>query len=261
MLCGLHYFDILTSMKSILILLIITTQTLFGLISIAPVEIGEKPGIHGKVSTSLQTRRGSTKKENYKAALRIAYDNNSTHVTWTELSAEYGETNNVENTNRLYMHIRHIYALTQEALRGELLAQLQRDKFKLIRERAIAGAGVRAKAFELLESSKGYLGVGGFYESINYTSDDKTENQVRINSYFTYTAGFNKDSSLSYTLYYQPIADDFNDYIQSHKFQLKLHVFKELSLNFRLSYDVDSKPPVGINKYDFYQETSFVFEF
>ncbi len=247
-------------MKSILILLIITTQTLFGLISIAPVKIAEKPGLHGKISTSLQTRRGSTKKESYKAAFRIAYDNNSTHVTWSEVSAEYGKSNDVEDTNRLYMHIRHIYALTEEVVRGEILGQLQRDKFKLIRERAITGLGLRLKAFELLESSKGYLGVGGFYENINYTSDDATENHIRGNSYFTYTSGFN-ENSFSYTLYYQPLLDNFSDYIESHKFQLKIHVFKKLSLSFKLSYDVDSKPPEGINKYDFYQETSFVFEF
>lgn len=248
-------------MKLILLLLFITSQTLFGLISIAPVKIAEKPGLHGKVSTALQTRRGSTKKENYKAAFRIAYDNNSTFVIWSEISAEYGKSNDVEDTNRLYMHIRYIYAITQEVIRGEILGQLQRDKFKLIRERAISGAGLRFKAFELFESSKGYLGVGGFYENINYTSSDPTESHIRLNNYFTYTTGLSDSSSLSYTLYYQPVLDNFNDYIESHKFQLKVHVFKELSLNFKLSYDVDSKPPAGINRYDFYQETSFVFEF
>jgi len=247
-------------MKQIL-LFFITTQTLFGLISIAPVKIGDKPGLHGKVSTSLQTRRGSTDKENYKLALRVAYDNNASYVTWSELSAEYGESNNVEDTNRLYIHVRHIYALTQEVLRGEILAQLQRDKFKLIRERAITGVGLRFKIFELYENSNGYLGIGGFYEHINYTSDDPTESHVRINSYLTYTTPLNENSSLSYTLYYQPIIDRFSDYIESHKFQLKVHVFKSLALSFKLSYDVDSRPPEGINKYDFYQETSFVFEF
>lgn len=248
-------------MKFILLLILITNQYLFAIVSITPVEIAKKAGFHGNFRASLETKRGNTEKDNYKASAKIAYDNNTSYVTWAEVSGEYGESTKIEDTNKLYVHVRHIQALSDEVVRFELLGQIQSDKFKLINDRTLGGAGLRFKAFELFENSKGYIGIGGFYEYINYTSNDPVEKSIRLNNYFTYTADLNKKSSFSYTMYYQPIAIEFKDYIQSHHLDLKLNVFKELYLNFRVAYNRDSKPPVGLENYDFYQETAFIFEF
>ena len=248
-------------MKLLLLITLLTVQYLFATISIVPVEIGEKPGTHGKVGASLETKRGNTYKDNYKAALRISYDNNISYVTWTEVSGEYGKSHDVEDTNKVFLHFRYIYALTEESIRAELFAQTQEDKFKSIETRRIGGAGLRFKIFEIFENGKGYLGLGGYYENIKYTDENPTEHDVRLNSYFAYTINFSEDSTFSYTFYYQPIFDYLNDFVTAHKMELKLHIYQKLFLQFKISYDFDSRPPIGVLEDDFTQTTELVFNF
>ncbi|MEA2092088.1 MAG: DUF481 domain-containing protein [Campylobacterota bacterium] len=248
-------------MKLLLLITILTTQYLFATISIVPVEIGENPGTHGKVGASLETKRGNTHKDNYKAALRVGYDNNISFVTWAEISGEYGESHDVEDTNKAFLHFRYIHALTEETIRAELFAQTQEDKFKSIERRRIGGGGLRFRLFEIFENGKGYLGLGGYHENIKYTDENPTEHDVRLNSYFAYTINFSEDSSFSYTFYYQPIYNYLNDFVTAHKMELKLHIYQELFLQFKVSYDFDSRPPIGILEDDFTQTTEFVFNF
>ena len=251
-------------MKSLLTLLIITTQTLFALTSVAPVEIGDDAGLHGKLGVSLETKRGNTDKDNYKASLRVTYDNNISYVTWAEISGEYGKSNTVEDTNKLYSHIRYIHKVTDEVVRAECFGQIQTDKYKLLQERVVVGVGARFRIFEIFEDGKGYAGVGALYEGIEYIEDDyhnPNESNLRVNSYLAYTVKFNEKSSFSYTFYYQPMYNEINDYASSHDVELKLHVYKELFLKIGIAYDNDSKPPVGVKREDFTQETMLLFNF
>ncbi len=249
-------------MKKLLLLLLMVTQSLFALVSIVPVEIGSRDGLYGAFSTSLETKRGNTEKDNYKSALKATYDSNSSYVTWAELSGEYGEVSGVENTNKIYFHLRHIHAITEENLRFELFFQAQEDKFKLIKQRRLAGTGLRLKLFEVFEKGSGYIGLGGFYETVKYTTpNDPKEDNIRLNSYFAYTIKLGDDSDLSYSLFYQPRYDKLNDYVTSHKLNTQFHIYKALYLSFTLSWDIDSHPAIGIKDADFYQETAFIVKF
>jgi len=82
-------------MKTLITLLIISTQALFAITSVAPVEIGDDVGLHTKVEVSLETKRGNTDKDNYKASLRVTYDSNASYAMWAEVSGEYGQTSTV----------------------------------------------------------------------------------------------------------------------------------------------------------------------
>jgi len=248
-------------MKTIVLLLLITSQSLFALISIAPVEISDNPGVHGSFSASLETKKGNTDKDNYKFGTKVIYDSNSSYVTWGEIFAEYGESTGVEDTNKAFLHLRHIQAITPEDIRLELFIQTQENRFKSIERRFVTGAGVRFKLFEVFKDGKGYFGVGGFHEYIRYLSTDPTEKNIRLNTYFAYTVGFGEDSSLSYSLFLQPKIDDFKDFTKAHKLNLQLLIYKALYLNLQLSYDVDTRPATGVEKYDFYQETAFILKF
>jgi len=248
-------------MKTLILLLLITSQSLFALISIVPVEISQNAGVHGELSASLETKRGNTDKDNYKFGARVVYDYNNSFVTWGEISAEYGESSGVQDTNKAFIHLRHIHAITKEDIRLELFLQTQEDKFKSIERRFVGGAGLRFKLFEVFKDGKGYFGAGGFHEYIRYISQDPTEKNLRINTYFAYTVGLGEDSTLSYSLFFQPKIDNIKDYTKAHKLNLQLHIYKALYLNLQLSYDVDTRPATGIEKYDFYQETAFILKF
>lgn len=247
--------------KLILIITLLLTQNLFALVSIAPVEIGENPGLNGEVSLSLETKSGNTDKESYSASAKVAYDNNASYVTWAEISGEYGESDGTKDTNKAYSHVRYIHTTYFDDLKVEAFAQLQSDEFRLIKSRVLGGGGIRYKLFSLFGNDKGYLGLGAFNESITYSSNDPDEDNVRFNTYFAYTINITKDSQFSYTLYYQPKTDMFSDYVQSHQAQLKVKIYKQLFLRLGVTYDFDSKPPMSVKKKDFTQKTALVFEF
>lgn len=248
-------------MKTLILLTLITFQYTFALTSIAPVEIGENKGLHGKVTASFETKRGNTHKDNYKASAKVTYDNNVSYVTWAELSGEYGESNDVKDTDKKYLHLRYIHALTKDYLRGELFGQIGEDKFRSITNRSLIGAGIRYKVFEIFKDAKAYIGFGGFYETIDYTTSDPHERNARLNTYFAYKMKLSKKSNLAYSFYFQPKADYFDDYITSHDIQLELNIYTQLYLNFQLSYFYDSRPPLDVEEYDLTQVTSFIYKF
>ena len=248
-------------MKKILLSSLVVSQSLFAIVSITPIDIGEQVGVHGNIAGSLETKRGNTEKDSYKASTKIVYDNNSTGVTWGEINGEYGKTNNQTDTNNIYLHIRHIHALNAKTLRAEGFVQVQSDRFKQIRRRSLLGADLRYK-LEFLKNAKGYIAGGLMGEKIDYISTvDSDENNIRVSSYLSYSIDLTKDAQLSALVYYQPKVDDFNDYINTNKVTLELKVYKELYLNFGISYDIDSKPPVGVKSNDFTQNTSFIYKF
>jgi len=246
-------------MKKILILLTtIFINSLFAIISIAPVEIGDNAGVHTDAKVSLNTSRGSAEIDNYSTSLKVTYDNNISYVVWSEFSYKYGEVNGEENTNRTYLHLRYIQAITPKNLRAEFLLQRETDKFKLIDYRGLAGAGLR---YKFPTEAKAYFGLGGFYENITYTSDDAEEKNVRLNTYLAYKLELEDGFTLSYTFYYQPKIDDFEDYVETNSFELNLPIREHLSLTINASYDIDSNPPIGVNRDNFSQTTSFIFSY
>ncbi|MDY0115956.1 MAG: DUF481 domain-containing protein [Sulfurimonadaceae bacterium] len=243
------------------IFLMVSSSSLFALVTISPVDIGSKPGFSTKTALSLETKRGNSEKDNYKGSWRTTYDSNTSFVTWLEFSGEYGKSNDQRDTNKLFSHLRHIHATPLENLNVEFFGQIQDNEFKLIKNRTLAGAGLRYKFSSIFDRDRAYIGVGGMYERIRYSSQDPLENNARISTYFTYTLDFSEKSQFSYMLYYQPLAEDFRDYVKSHELELKLHVIKKFFLQFTLSYEVDSTPATDVKRYDFTQNTSFVFEF
>jgi len=240
---------------------LLLAQSLLALVTIAPVEIGAKPGFSGKAAVTLETKRGNTDKQNYQTSLRVNYDNNSSHVTWAEISTEYGESNDQKDTDKAFAHLRHIRTTGVKDLRAEAFTQIQDDKFKLIKNRTLFGAGLRYKLFSLFGKDKGFVGLGVMNETINYTSQDPHENNQRMNSYIAYSSKFAQRSRVGLSFYYQPKLNEFADHVTSTNFELRLLVIDKLFLQFKVAYDTDSNPPMGVRKYDLTQNTSFLYEF
>ncbi len=193
-------------MKFLLLITLIFAQHIFALVTITPVEIGDKSGFSSTIEAALETKRGNSDTDSYKASARTTYDSNKNYVTWAEVSGAYGKANGEENTNKLFSHARYIHAITKERVRGEGFLQLENDEFKHINSRALAGLGVRFKLQNMLQNSRGYLGLGAFYEDITYNNPliNPSEENIRANAYFAYSINLNNDSSIAYTLYYQP---------------------------------------------------------
>jgi len=231
------------------------------IITIVPVELGKKPGVSGKLSGSFETKRGNTEKDEYNAGLRVQYDNNESYVLWSDFIFNYAEVSGTKNTNKTYAHVRLVHSIYEKSFDWEAFVQSETNEFTKVDKKRLGGGGLRYKFFHS-DFGKIYLGVGGFYETINYTTTiDPSETNTRINSYLAYTKKFGEDSRFAYVGYYQPNAENFSDYIISNAVELKVHIYLKLFISFILYYDVDSKPAFGVEQEDITQKTSFVFEF
>lgn len=250
-------------MKTPILISLLAAQSLFALVSIIPVEIGKEVGFSNIAEASLETARGNSDTDNYKTSYRSTYDNGKDFVTWAEASGAYGKANDEENTNKLFAHARYIHAITPDSVRAEVFAQYQKDRFANLKNRFLYGTGARFKTFDTTNDARAYIGLGAFYESVSYRNADvnPSERNIRLNSYFSYSLDINDKTSIAYTLYFQPKVDDIADNLQSHEFELKMNIYKDMYLKFAVDYALDSDPPADVKRYDLTQKTSFVFNF
>ena len=244
----------------IFILLLFITSYLNAIITIAPIELGKKPGTTGKVEGSFQTKRGNTEKDEYSLGLKLQYDNNASYVIFTDIIGVYGEASGERNTNKTYLHTRFIHNLYKH-LDYEVYLQSETNEFTSVDKRRLGGGGLR---YHFLDDVYGdlFFGLGAYTEQITYTTAlDPKENNMRANSYVAYVNRFTERVKFTYVGYYQPRVDDLKDYINSNAIELKVKIYKHLSLKVKMYYDVDSSPAIGREKVDFTQETSFSYEF
>lgn len=233
----------------------------YGVVSIAPVEIGKSSGVSGVAELSVANSRGNTEKDEYKAALKVQYDA-AAYVTWAEASMNYAQASGVKNTNKTYTHLRYIHTLLEKKeLNYELFAQSQTDEFTKVKHRLLGGGGLRYHIFDKMVG-KLFVGGGVFYEFINYTTAiDPKENNVRANLYISYAKDLAADSKIGYVGYYQPKLSNFRDYIVTNALELQVHIYQKFFTSIKVSYNFDSKPAIGVKKDDFTQTTSIVYKF
>jgi putative salt-induced outer membrane protein YdiY len=250
-------------MRYLLLFSTLLSTSLFALVSIAPVDIGSKPGISGNVSGSFSSKSGNTEKDEYSLGLRLQYDEGERYLTWGTMTYNYGESQGTTNEDRTYAHLRYIHNLNERKWCGELFLQTEQDEFKDINDRSLVGAGVRWRFFNSSEWGKGYAGLGGFYEMIEYAHPllNAEEENERVNLYIAYTKSFAQASNLSYVGYYQPKFDDGSDYVVSQTLELIVPIYGKLNLSLTAAYSYDSRPPVGIDQKDTALNTSLVWSF
>jgi len=242
-------------------LALLAPLSLFAVLDIKPIEIGEDAGLSSNVALSFETKRGNTDKDIYRGDIKVQYDNNVSNTIYAQVSGAYAKANKVENINKITLHIRDLQKLFYNFLVAEFFIQSQRDKFKSIQERDLVGSNLRFSK----QSSSGnfYIGLGLYKERLLYLdkSIDTDEYNTRLNSYFAYSIDFSEDASLSYLGYYQPKLQKMSDYYISQELELDVALYKELSLNFKLEYNIDSNPAQARQKEDFSQITAFSYEF
>jgi len=249
-------------MTKILLSFIFLTVSLQAIVAIKPREVGDKPGLTGSITAAFDTKRGNTETDNYKTALKMTYDNNTTHLFWGMLSYEYGEANAIKNTNKIFAHLRYIGKTSYKLMDKEAYIQLSNDEFKGIENRLLGGVGLRWKIFGNDYYGRTYLGTSAYAEHIIYGDTlDPVETNVRGNFYLAYRLRLHEDSELNILAYYQPRIDMPSDFYSSTAIGLQLHIYLQLFLKFRISHEYDSRPAIGIQKEDITSSTEFVLKF
>jgi len=246
----------------LLLLLFFTTSYLFGVITIAPVNIGEKSGYSGMIKGSFETKRGNSEVDNYAGGVRVQYDEEDEYSIWGDFVFAYGEASGKVNTNKTYLHLRLVHTfLETEEVNSEGYFQSETNEFTNVKRRLLLGGGLRYHK-DMDDYGNLYFGLGAFGENISYlTNADDSEYNLRLNSYISYTKEFTKSSKLSYVLYYQPNVSTFNDYIFSSGLELEVLIYEKLYINFVFYYDIDTDPAFGVEEKDISQKTSLIYKF
>jgi hypothetical protein len=143
---------------------------------------------------------------------------------------------------------------------SEVFVQAQYDKFRLLRRRLLAGAGVRV-VFINLDWLRGWVGTGALieFERRNIAEENQPPlgpdpvnmTNPRSSSYITLIVPLIRERlSLIATAYVQPRWDRWRDVQVLHEAKLQVKVTGHLSINTDLSVRFDSRPPVTVERTD-----------
>jgi hypothetical protein len=252
-------------MKKILwiFLLAFLTYPVRGIVKIAPVEVGDKPGVSGNVAGSFVSQTGNTEEDEADLSGRLQYDSNENYVAFIDGAYEYTLASDIKTEDEVYSHARYLHKLNAETLYGELFLQYRSDEFKGIDARWLAGGNLRWRFASNEKWGKLYVGLGAFQEKVDYIGSvpDSDESFTRVNSYLAYTNELTERIDFNMVGYYQPAFEDFDDFYSIGTAELNIDLVSNLSLSLLYELEYDSSPPIGIEKKDREFRTAFVWEF
>jgi putative salt-induced outer membrane protein YdiY len=221
-------------------------------------------GLSGNLDLSISGKNGNTEKQEVGIDGRLQKHEDKT-TDFVVVSYDYGETSDVRNTNKTFIHGRHIVQF-QPKRAWEAFAQAGENEFTRLSFRGLLGVGLRLTIFEDTDSIGLYLGVGAFYsrETLDNRiglTDGGTEKFSRGNIYLSYKHKINDQLSVISTTYYQPRFGHTEDYRALEQAALAVKMTERLSLKISLNIAHDSRPPETIQKTDSTYETALSYSF
>jgi putative salt-induced outer membrane protein YdiY len=218
----------------------------------------------GQLNLAVSGKNGNTR--NFKAGLggRLQWFETD-YTRFIVLNHEYGESADVQDTDKSFLHLRHIEYYS-DALAWELFAQLERNEFTRLSLRALAGAGVRWTLLQQPVNHAFDLGLGAFYSAEELdetpgTTDGGRDNVTRGNIYLVYKYKISDNARLTNTAYYQPSIEEASDYRLLDQFGLQVDLNASLTLNISIDVAKDNQPPQNIKATDASYTTSLGYKF
>jgi len=221
-------------------------------------------GFEGEFDLSAGGASGNTDKADLSAGTRLQWHIGN-HTNFLVMSYAYGQSNDVRDTNRIFLHARHIIQ-TSDPLGWEFFLQGERNEFGRIAFRRLAGGGARFTLIERQKRSAAFLGAGAFYEWETVTdaidtTDTGTESTWRGNLYLVLKYHLNENVRLVSSTYYQPSFDGADDYRALENAALEVSMTDKLGLRVSAEVRHDSRPPQTIEETDITYRTGINYKF
>jgi putative salt-induced outer membrane protein YdiY len=224
-------------------------------------EIGE--GFSGRFHFALGGASGNTDKVNLQTGTRLEWKHDATTYL-SILEYNYGETNDVRDTNRAFAHLRRtVQHRERRAVEG--FGQVERNEFTRLSFRGLAGGGLRL-TLSRSEDFRAYLGLGAFV--VREVLDDREDvtdagarSFVRGNFYLSLNSNLNDYTTLYNTLYYQPALDDFPDVRVLNEAGLLIQLSRQIDLRSSVQVIHQSRPPQTVDKTDITYLTGIEYRF
>ena len=218
--------------------------------------LDSKPGWYNNITLSLTYQSGNTDLLRFKSSLRSDYWFDKYH-TFGIATLQQGKQGGKLYTDKGFIHLRGARSII-EHLGVEIFLQKQFNESILLRDRNLAGGGLRISALKQRTDKKNtgvnlYLGIGGMWE--NETINDKGHGEVETNiirstNYISAAWRIDKRFTVVVTGYYQPYTRRFSDFRVLSESRLEFHVTKTVSINTRLNIRYDSEPPTDVEAHD-----------
>ena len=216
-----------------------------------------KPGWYNDITLSLTYQSGNTDLLRFKSSLRSDYWFDKYH-TFGIATLQQGEQGGKLYTDKGFIHLRGARSVTDH-LGVEMFLQKQFNESILLRDRNLAGGGIRISALKQRPNTKNstglnlYLGIGSMWE--NETINDKGHGEVetsiiRSTNYISAAWRIDRRFTVIATGYYQPYLQRFSDFRVLSESRLDFRATEKVSFNIRLNLRYDSEPPTGVEAHD-----------
>ncbi len=210
------------------------------------------PGLHHRIGVDLEYQAGNTNFLSVGTSYRLDFLEGRFN---SFLVARYDRRSSGEilNKNEGFAHIRSIYII-DSVVRAEAFVQKEFNDFIRLRDRNVAGGGVRLRPFVLRDSTVRmalFVGIGGMYESewIAVTPERRTR-LFRSTNYLTMQGRFGPVLTTTLTGYYQIAPAAPGDFRILAEGEVSLRISDVVSFILSSRYRYDNQPPDGIRNYD-----------
>lgn len=248
-------------MKNLLLaLMLLLPSFTFGQVNIESVRNTQKEKMFwGEIKGGLELQKGNVDVLAYDLDVLTHFQKKSHHV-FLQGKTSQGKQEDKKFKNASFAHLRWTW-MCFEIIGVELFTQIQQDEFKSLEVRQLNGGGLRS---ELIKNKNLTLSLGsGAMLDYEIIKDKESSMLLRSTSYLTFLKTFenNKKSMFMFTVYYQPLFDDFSDYRINLEGNIQTvlidswNIFIDNSINFMY----DTKPPEGILTNDLIIKTSLLY--
>lgn len=220
-------------------------------------------GLSGSVNFQASSSSGNTKTRNASFNSQLQW-NSARHINLLVLGYEYGQTNEIRNLHKSFIHGRHVWHYS-ESFDYEFYAQVEENEFTRLTYRGLVGTGLRFP-FADTDNHTAYFGLGGFREVEKIAPEDGSSGEEiqrtgRWNIYLMSRYRLADHVKFSNTLYWQPRMGDAADRRALFVSILDIKTGRQFSVQFSFESAYDSEPPAGVEKQDTQVKTGIAYSF
>lgn len=210
------------------------------------------PGIYNKLSVNVDFAAGNRDYVGLGGRYRLDVVGQNLYAF---LVSRYDRrTNDGEiDLNEGFAHARLIY-LIDSTFRPEIFVQKEFNDFILLRDRSLAGGGLRVQALSARDSSLRlvvHVGAGLMYEAERISSEPEQRTQlVRSTNYVSAFVRAGTTLSFNITGYYQTAVEHMQDFRILTEGEASFAISDVLAFTVGARYRYDNEPPPEVRKFD-----------
>lgn len=176
-------------------------------------------------------------------------------ITFLVGNIEYQEGNMKVISNRGFLHGRFIYN-RDKAIEPEIFLQMEYNDFLKLKERYLAGGGVRLSVLNSMSKDSAdklllEFGTGLMYEYENVNDSIKPKTKyIRSANYITFRYELEKRINFYSVGYFQPYLGNLKDFRILSENRLAYSINKNFSVFISAIYRYDNEPHTNLKNYD-----------